>query len=693
MDIVRFVEILAAPPAEFTPIPFWFLNDALDPDTLRAQLEDFKQKGVDGVVLHPRIGVPRDLEYLSDAYFEVVTHIVRTAAALEMKIVLYDEAMYPSGSAHGLVARENPAYASVGLTLTRDASGGKVLAALEDGSFIVQKPCGGTIRGIHFGEDDGQPDAPPSADILHPDAVDTFLRLTHDAYYARLKEHFGSTVIGFFTDEPCVLGRGAQGFFEWTDGLECDLEAAGGHLPALRALFDGEENDTVRLYRRLIRARLGEVYYQKLSDWCASHGIALMGHPQKSDDIDEQRYFHIPGQDLVFRWVSPEQGGTVGPDSVQAKCSSDAARHLGRRRNANECFGVCVRDGVPWYFTADDMKWFIDWLGVRGVNLFIPHAFYYSLRGARRDERPPDVGPGNIWWPHYRLFSDYMKRVSFLMTDSKNGAKTAILCESGHMPVEEAAPFYEHQIEFNYLPRSLLSQARAEDGRLYVGGYVYDHVLGDPDLPVSVIADWTGVKKRDLVCESPCPDLRATHLTKDGLEMYFVTNEGDATLESLVSVPVAGTPLLFDPWRAGVTHPHFDTTPDGRTRLTLRLGRRESTLLLFDPDGALRAQPAPAETPLPAIALALTRAEDNRHTYTGVYAAPAVTGGETWTVHADEMVECYVNGSLAGVSFWNPHRFAVGPFLRRGENELTLVVTGSVANRYGAAIPFGLLPS
>ena len=42
--------------------------------------------------------------------------------------------------------------------------------------------------------------------------------------------------------------------------------------------------------------------------------------------------------------------------------------------------------------TASDMKWYIDWLGLRGVNLFIPHAFYYSVTGERKEERPPDVG-------------------------------------------------------------------------------------------------------------------------------------------------------------------------------------------------------------------------------------------------------------------------------------------------------------
>ena len=61
-----------------------------------------------------------------------------------------------------------------------------MIAELESGRKIVYGFTGGTIRGIHFGEDDGEAGAPKSADILNPDAVDEFIRLTHDRYYENL---------------------------------------------------------------------------------------------------------------------------------------------------------------------------------------------------------------------------------------------------------------------------------------------------------------------------------------------------------------------------------------------------------------------------------------------------------------------------------------------------------------------------
>ena len=54
------------PADEFTPIPFWFLNDTLDKETLKKQLYDFYEKGIRGFVLHPRKGLPVNQKYLSE---------------------------------------------------------------------------------------------------------------------------------------------------------------------------------------------------------------------------------------------------------------------------------------------------------------------------------------------------------------------------------------------------------------------------------------------------------------------------------------------------------------------------------------------------------------------------------------------------------------------------------------------------
>ena len=105
------------PSEEYTPIPFWFWNDALDKKEIVRQINDFSKKGVNGFVIHPRIGIPKEIGYLSDEFMSFVRCAIEEAEKLNMKVVLYDEAMYPSGSAHGMVVKNNPEYASRGLKM------------------------------------------------------------------------------------------------------------------------------------------------------------------------------------------------------------------------------------------------------------------------------------------------------------------------------------------------------------------------------------------------------------------------------------------------------------------------------------------------------------------------------------------------------------------------------------------------
>ena len=101
-----------APADEFSPIPFWFWNDELTEEEILRQINEFQERGIAGFVIHPRKGLPRTIEYLSDRYMHFVRFAVEEAARRGMEVILYDEAMYPSGAAHGLVVKENPAWAS-----------------------------------------------------------------------------------------------------------------------------------------------------------------------------------------------------------------------------------------------------------------------------------------------------------------------------------------------------------------------------------------------------------------------------------------------------------------------------------------------------------------------------------------------------------------------------------------------------
>jgi len=694
--IQSLIQKITDPGKEFTPIPFWFLNDEFSDEEIVRQLTDFNDKGVSGVVLHPRIGVPESIPYLSDKFMHYIRLAVETAAKLGMVIVLYDEAMYPSGSAHGLVVKENPDYASQAIILTDDPTEGRLIVSLADGRHIVQVKSGGTIRGIHFGEDDGEENAPPAADLLSQDAVDTFIRLTHERYYEVVGEYFGSTVIGFFTDEPSMLGRGNRGHcFPWTWGFEDEFVRAGGKLSELEGLFTGKHNAGTALYMKMVYQREQDVYYASLHRFCADHGIALMGHPHKGDDIECERYFDIPGQDMVLRWIAPEGDPLGSGESAQGKCSSDAARIRGSRRNSNECFGVCVRDNIPWYFPGADMKWYIDYLGVRGVNLFIPHAFFYSVAGARKDERPPDVGPNNIWWEHYAKIADYMKRVSYIMTDSVNEAKVCVMCKNRDMRIEAVREFYQNQVEFNYLPYGDFREEMLTGDTLAVNGNAYSYVLCDDQGRITGVKKITGVGDlpyRDLYTDKPCPTLRVSRLKKAGVRMMFVTNEGEDAIRTAASIDGETTLIAYDLWR-GEYWRETSRIADGRTHFDIDLEVRGSILYILDDAGDFPAAAKPART-YADMEFTLTDDDEEKFvkTYTGRLTV-STPDKELWIkVHAEEMVECFVNGEFVDVSLWNAHEFRLTGHLMPGENRILLKVTGSAANRFTEhRIAYGLM--
>ncbi len=779
MDAIR--QRFLNPPAEFSPLPLWFWNGDLCEAEIKRQMLEFAQKGVMGFVLHPRIGIPREIGYLSDRFMALVRFAVETAHAMGMTVVLYDEGMYPSGSAHGMVVGENPRFASRGVVLREEqgfalAEGERIVArqalqktgeaAFKPGSvrvlppgkaprqnetavLIVEGYTRGKIRGIHPGEDDAEPGAPPSADILNPMAVECFIRLTHERYWQALEPYFGNTVTAMFTDEPKPVGKRApKEMRAWTWGLEDDWLRLGRTLTQLPALWwdTGEDTQAVRkAYDALIADRLQTAFYGPVSRWCERHDIALTGHPAHPGDIGLENQFAIPGQDVVWRWVAPENKlGLRGAESTQAKCASDSARHLGRRRNGSECFGCCGPGGEQWAFTVDDMKWYMDWLFVRGTNLLYPHAFFYAVdTPLRRGERPPDVGPNNIWWRHYERISDYIKRMSGLMTDFVNQTQLAVLCSSAELAWRLPEELYERQMEFNYLETALLLQADIANGCIRVARQEYRVVavedaalltpqvmerlslftaqggtlliLGQPgcETPGAMASRLDALGLRTVRLHPPCADLRVTHGKRGDMHIFLLTNEGEAEYSGRVALGVNGYCERFDAWSGKIAP---QVLADGQALLSL--ARRSSVAFVLDPGKPPAEVPAAAQLTLREAPLSLSWAVtlpdgrkqalprlgdwqqwDGMALYSGtieyeaLFTLPSAPSQAILDLgEVREIAEVSVNAAPPAPLLFGPFRLAVGGLLRAGENRITVRVTSSkVSEVENKPWPSGLL--
>ena len=296
-------------------------------------------------------------------------------------------------------------------------------------------------------------------------------------------------------------------------------------------------------------------------------------------DIGMERYFQIPGQDLVWRMVVPGKTALEGNDSTVAKCASSAMIHLGRRRNSNELYGAYGHS-----LTYDEMEWLANWCFVRGQNLLYPHAFYYSVRGPRCDERPPDVGPNAAWWPQYKPYADACRRLSWLNTDSRHVCQLAILGESNHLPFQAAKVCFQHQRDFNYLElRYLWEDAKVEADGIHLAGMNYRGVILDglgslpekaiPALaklaaagrlvvwgnrsatiknapaverspqrstPKDLVASIDRWVRPDLSLDPASLDIRYRHVIKQGRHFYMLFNEGADALTCKLTIAASG---------------------------------------------------------------------------------------------------------------------------------------------------------
>ncbi len=797
-------QLFADPPREFGIMPFWFWNDDLDEDELVRQIHAFYAKGFGGFLLHPRVGLSRRVGYLTATYFRFVRIAVETAAALGMKVVLYDEGSYPSGSAAGQVVAANPEHASRAIiarqeTITGPATGywhpnpGRALTdelvAVVAGREIapdVLDPTtlqllpiheselaryelpvgqwrlvaiwhvhsGGAIRGVFPEQEDGHALAPAAGDLLNPAAVASFIQLTHEQYYAHLREHFGKTVIAMFTDEPMVLGRGAKrgpqawpfttGFLEeaqrgWPEDLRLWLPALWLDCGARTAAFRQHYTDAVH-------ARLERVFYGAQGRWAAAHGIALTGHPAESNDFGALRQFQWPGQDMVWRWVTPgAESALTGAHSCAPKVATSAAALQGSRRVGSEALGA-----YGWQLTLDETKWLLDWHLVRGNNLFFLHAVFYSLRGRRAYESEPDLGLHNVWWPHFGLIADYLRRVCWLLSDGVAVCEVAVLTAANNAAWDAAKVLYQQQIDFLYIDSVALDAATVEAGALVVGEARYRVVICDPPLPATdlleehpvlqqfvaaggrLLAAWEPTTLAAEVSQAIHPDLqwqgsngeaadlRFLHYRKAKRDFYFLVNEGETVLTGQLLLASVGQVERWDPL-TGQTMTWPGERRGDRLAVPLQLERRATVILAVD----ARGEPAATvpQLPVPGKPLRTVTATWQIFDEAGNplhLPAPGdwaqVVGWELFagTVHyrttvtlahtdlaaplfldlgmVGDIGEVHCNGEPVGTRAWAPYQYRLDGHAVVGTNQLDLFVTNTIANRYeGLQQPSGLL--
>lgn len=260
-------------------------------ENIKRLLSAIQSVGIGQFMLYPRDGL--SVEYMGERWLEIVEFFLKTAQSLDMKVWLYDEFNWPSGSCKNTVQKLDRRFWLKALKL------GGVDNSERD---VIYNPDGDYVEIIAKRS---------HADILNPDAVDAFIHMTHEKYYERFKGFFGNTVCGMFTDEPSYeyTANEVENSIAYYDGLEDDYREVTG-----RDLFeDAKQADVkvpsefLRITNELLGKRFREVYLKKTTEWCTSHGILATGHllgeetiTRNGGTIAGMKEIVIPGMDDIY---------------------------------------------------------------------------------------------------------------------------------------------------------------------------------------------------------------------------------------------------------------------------------------------------------------------------------------------------------------------------------------------------------
>lgn len=434
----------------FRPIPFWSWNDLLEDEELKEQIRELKQSGAGGYFMHARSGLRT--EYLSEDWFARIKTGIDMAREQGMDAWIYDEEGWPSGFAGGLVPEQSRDFWAKYMTLEHHQD----LKQIESEDLIaLYAYCPDTGCYQKLTVSDGQGKTLADADItasacldcgangeylavrrhsnrfyvdtLNKKAIDAFLACTHQAYFERFGEDFGTYMKGFFTDEP-RLACNNFGDLAWSDELpEAFLKEYSydilDYLPALYLPVPGFEKYRYDFWS-LVSKMFTENYMKNIYDWCEEHGCKSTGHIMMEESVFSQmtstagvmpfyEYLHVPGIDWLRRMIdSPVIGKQVGSVACQ----------LGKKQVLTESFALC-----GWNVSFEELKWIAQWQFVNGVNQICQHLMAYTIKGSRKRDYPPSHFIQQTWWKDSRLFQDYLARLCVALSEGDQMADVLLI--------------------------------------------------------------------------------------------------------------------------------------------------------------------------------------------------------------------------------------------------------------------------
>lgn len=406
-------EAFVQPPPAWRSVPFWSLNDVLDPAEIGRQMEAFKAGGFGGAYLHSRIGLLT--EYLGPDWWIAMDAGVRAAERLGIEAWFYDEDKWPSGFAGGIVPLASEDYHARALLRLDKAAPlperAEVLA--EDGAFRYvcwKVPMGDAwFNGTCW------------VDLMNPATVKAFIDCSYRPYAERYAKQMGASVHGIFTDEPQVSPRPSgvahKGAVAYSPVLRDRFRREHGYdfVDRIAGLFENVgEWAPVRLhYYQTVGRALEESFSKQIGDYCERTGMTWTGH-YNGEDAFRSVQMNVGNMMIQYRHMQRPGIDHLGlrlPVQVvyMMRSLSSVANQYGRTRRLSEMFGISGQN-----MNFEDRAWICGGHAVLGVNHVCPHLSLYSMKGCRKRDYPPTISPQQPYWTWNGVVEDCMARICYL---------------------------------------------------------------------------------------------------------------------------------------------------------------------------------------------------------------------------------------------------------------------------------------
>ncbi|MBQ3806573.1 MAG: hypothetical protein II840_01305 [Kiritimatiellae bacterium] len=313
-------------------IPFLAVTGKPTEADLARKVAALKEDGFDQFLVYARSGL--QYKYMGEEWLNCVDALCREADARGMKVWLYDEYNWPSGTCKGRVPNECDDFRHAELAVYRN----------DDGTFRWQKVL-----------------APAGwVNVLDEGAMKRFVELTHEVYEKRLAKWFEKkTILGIFTDEPghpTAIGFDGEPLVHFACWREMENEyramTGGDFKKDVEACLAGKGSDAVwEAYAALKGRRFRTNYFDRIDSWCRKTGVLSTGHMISENSVDCSCIYN--GDPLV----ALKGESLPGIDETSSRASADAewltlsvARHaIDRRGNggAAELFACGPNDMSP----------------------------------------------------------------------------------------------------------------------------------------------------------------------------------------------------------------------------------------------------------------------------------------------------------------------------------------------------------